>query len=45
MKTALEMLNRLIGLNWEFPDAVYKASIECGVNQTDLEQAYDNQFA
>lgn len=45
MDKALDMLNRLIGIGWEFPDAAYKAAIEMNVNQGKLEEAYDSQYA
>jgi hypothetical protein len=43
---AVVLMNRLIGEEgWEFPDAAHKAARELNVDQGELEEAYDKQFA
>lgn len=45
MKEALDFMNDLIiNDEWEFPDAAQRAAIVYGIDQEELEKAYDNQF-
>lgn len=40
---ALDALVALIAAGWEFSDAAYKVARMYGIEQSELEQAYDNR--
>lgn len=41
---ALEMMNELIGKDWEYPDALYKVSRDVGIPYEELQELYDSQY-